>query len=1328
MTQKILLWVGLCLVHLAGMAQPCMQGWRYRTPITLDNTTNPSPLVDHQVKLTLATDVLIGAGEMKADGGDIRFTNAAGVALPHWIVNNTLNTPNTEIWVNVDNMPPGSTIDIFLFYGNTAANSTMDGDATFLHYDNFDGTALDFGKWTFCGPFIPVVSNGEVTFSSSSGVNDQMIRSAQSFSAPITVEMKVNSANNGIGIAGQVDAADNGYGMAFENAASVDAMRLVSFNSPTSSNCLDLSNQSPINSVNAGSLQGLWSFSWSQASEQLFSWPGGNETRSDNFDAAAFSNPLQVVIGSFGNTGSISVDYAYTRKYSPVVPGFAFGTRTELVDAVQTSTNAPICVGDTLRLFGPAFAGAIYSWVGPNSFTSSDQNPVLPNSNFGQVGEYVLTVSAPTGCSAVLDSVQVELDSVPVAGTLLGDATLCEGQNSGQLQLTGTTGNITYWESAMSPGGPWNTITNTSDTLDYLDLIDTQYFRSIVEFGACGLDTSNTAVLTVDEPTLGGNIIGSTNACFGFHTGTLSLINYRGNILRWQSSTDAGATWGDIATTNNQISYQNLTDTTWYRVMVQNGVCDTTVSDTAIIWIQPLPIVDFGATSACLGHPTDFTNASTIPNGTIDDYTWDFGDGSGSTNVDPVHVFGTPGTHSILLVAESDESCVDSIRADITVLPAPTADFGFQDVCEGSPVSLANTSTVSPGTIVTSVWDYADGSPLDTVANGSHLYGQFGAYDIGLVVVTDSGCTDSVRQEVRVLQRAVIDFEVDSVCLEEIIHFDNLTSTFEDSTSYQWSFGNGQTSTVREPSYTYPGFGTFEVVLQATTFGQCINSATDTVVIHPLPHTDFTFDNVCLYDPVDFENLSTIPFGEVNYNWSFGDSTTGSGTSISHFYNLPGNYFVNLLATSGQGCTDDTTLGVEIFPVPEANFVLVDVCRDTMAGITNTSTISSGTNAYAWDLGDGSTSTNTDPNYTYLLDGDFDIKLVATSNEGCLDSVTKEITIYAIPETDFTFEPVCFGIPTELENATTINSGFVASYQWNLGDQRFSFDQDVVHLYAAAGTYPVNLLSTSNFGCTHDTTIQLTVNPFPEVDFDFNNECAGNPVQFLNFSNIAFGTMVYDWQFGNGNTSTQSSPEETYIFHGFFPVQLTATSDQGCTDSLTKLIEIYPLPLLDAGPDTNVSFGFSTTLAGISPAAVEVDWSPGLTVADNGALVTEARPLENTTFTLTVTDQFGCSNFDEVAIEVINDYKLLIANVLTPNSDGQNDTWKILNADAFAVLHITVVDRWGKTVFETDQYTSGWDGTINLDALPEGSYFYLITFDESDTVYKGAVSILREQE
>ena len=169
----------LCLYGVAQTAIPCLPTWGYRVPITLDNTANPDALTQHQVLLEVNTQTLVSAGKMKADGGDIRFKNAAGVFLSHWIENETMNTTNTKIWVKVDNMPMLSTIDVFMFYGQANANNTADGTATFVHYDNFDGNALDFNKWTYCGGAaggtIPVVSNGEVTLGSSSGFSGQSI-------------------------------------------------------------------------------------------------------------------------------------------------------------------------------------------------------------------------------------------------------------------------------------------------------------------------------------------------------------------------------------------------------------------------------------------------------------------------------------------------------------------------------------------------------------------------------------------------------------------------------------------------------------------------------------------------------------------------------------------------------------------------------------------------------------------------------------------------------------------------------------------------------------------------------------------------------------------------------------------------------------------------------------------------------------------------------------------------------------------------------------------------------------------------------------------------
>ena len=1332
MKKITLLLFSLFIATIGVFAQPCMDSWHYRIPITIYNTLNTNPLVDYQYKITIATDTLIQKGDMKADAGDLRITNAAGIALPFWIVNNTLNTATTEVWINVDNIPPGSSVDIYMFYGNKLANSVIDGDATFLHYDNFDGTSLDFGKWTFCGGgsggTIPVVAGGEVTFASSSGQYSHSIKSLQTFTDTITTEMFVNSFNQGPAMLGQTSASDNGYGMVLEDQAAVDNMRLVSFDPIISGadSCIVLKSQTPVNSVVAGGVQGLWSFTWSKPNKQIFSWPNGSEVRNSYLDSSYFSQDKNVILGSFYNTSSVSVDYIYTRKYSTVVPTYSLGTRTELVDIVNISSNTPICVGDTLKLYSPTFAGAVYSWVGPNGYISTDQNPIIPISDFTHVGQYIATLSAPTGCSVVMDSLWVKLDSVPVAGILLSDTTVSFALGQGTLELINTTGNIIYWESSNTMNGPWNNINNTSSTLDYNNIIATQYYRSFVESGACGIDTSNIVTITVDEKSYGGNIIGgNTEVCYGFNTGYVNAINYVGNIIKWQSSSDSGSTWLDISSTNNQIPYTNLTDTTWYRIMVKNGVSDSAFSDTAKIYLMPQPTVAFTSDSVCLNQGTSFTNLSTIAFGTIDNYYWRFDDGSSSVLKDPIHTYGTHGTYNVYLRATSDKGCIDSVRVNAIVHPNPVASFSQVDVCDTTTASFTNLSTIATGSIDYNIWNYHPSALLDTILNGSYLFPTYGNYDVSLRVESEYGCMDSTTNTIKILQRAIVDFTSDSVCLNNSISFVNTSQTLNDSTVYSWNFGNGAISSDVSPNYTYPNHGTYQVVLQATTYGFCKNKKIDTVVIYPLPNADFVFNNECQYDTVMFNNTSNIFSGTMTYQWNFGDYTTSTDSTIGHYYPVANNYFVKLDVMSDFGCTDDTTIMTEVYPIPKANFIIGNNCRDTLTPIANATTITSGTFTSAWDFDNGDTSAYKNPIYTYPNDGTYSVELITTSNHACIDTIIKDVTIYPIPKTNFITDSVCKGVITSFTNTTIINKGYIDSYLWNFDDQTNSINKNEPHLYVNDGTYNVILRAISDKGCQKDTTIAVVVYAFPEVSYTFDNECIFDEVQFDNSSTINTGIQTYYWQFGDDSTSILQSPKHIYLKHGFYPVQLTATSDKGCIDSLSKIIEIYPLPLVDAGLDSVVSYGFYTPLNGISFDVQYVSWTPALTVKDNTSLVTEARPLENTTYKLTVTDINGCIASDDVFIKVDNDYKLLVTNVVTPNGDGKNDTWKVYNASSFTNIHVKIYDQWGLEIFSVNHYDDEWDGVLELDRLIEGTYYYTITFDESDKIYKGPITILK---
>mgnify|MGYP000557244796 FL=1 len=115
----------VCSVYAIG--QPCLNTWKYRVPITVDNTANPTALNNHQMKFVINTQDLVVAGKAKADGGDIRVLDKNGNHLPFWIQDNTYNTPSTIIWANVGTVAANGVDSIYLFYGRSSAASLSSG-------------------------------------------------------------------------------------------------------------------------------------------------------------------------------------------------------------------------------------------------------------------------------------------------------------------------------------------------------------------------------------------------------------------------------------------------------------------------------------------------------------------------------------------------------------------------------------------------------------------------------------------------------------------------------------------------------------------------------------------------------------------------------------------------------------------------------------------------------------------------------------------------------------------------------------------------------------------------------------------------------------------------------------------------------------------------------------------------------------------------------------------------------------------------------------------------------------------------------------------------
>lgn len=1317
-------------------ALPCLTAYQYRVPVSVNNT-NGTQLNNFQVQLTLNTQALVSAGKMRIDGGDIRFTNAQGTNLSYWFDPNSFNTSTTEFWVKIDLVPIAGTT-IYLFYGNPSATFVSSGDATFELFDDFQGAAIDPLKWTRCGLISNVsVIGGNVNFTSSPAAPDGMIYSNQLFSSTVLLEADIIAASFGTSLLGMTDATENGYATSMENTSGVDVMKLSRVDNSALS-CQDLvlvgSANTAVNKV------GIWSFQWPSALSQTISWGSGafSATYTDGVHAGIFGTNKQVILGSHLNTnsaiGSLSVNWLRVRKLAAVADPIAvLGSEQEYPVNPNAQNTGPYCGGEIIQFSSSIYSGAVYAWKDPNNLIfSSSSNPTINPGAPANSGIYTLEVSVP-GCPPVTSSTTVLVSPTSDAGSTSGNATICAGSNSGLVTVAGITGNVIRWEMANASGGPWFTSTNTSTSLAYSNLIQTTYFRPVVKTASCPEAIGSAAIITVDNATVAGFVIGGNSVCFGNNSGTLNLVYQNGNVNKWQQSIDNGANWTDIISNSTSYSFSNLTSTTLFRAEVQNGTCTALFSAPATINVNPLPVPSFTAAEVCEGFSSNFINTSTIPSGSIAGYQWDFGNSSSSISASPVYTYPSSGTFFVGLTAVSDAGCASSTNALVTVNPSPIVSFTAAEVCQGNATNfLANVTVSNGGNIASYFWDHANGS-TSNLANHAYTYSLAGLYNVLLLATTNKGCVDSVRNYVTVASPVNVNFVSDSVCLGQSITFLNTSSTTSSSVAYTWDFGNGITSSLNNPVYTYPAAGQYTVSLQAQLLGSssaCISTVQKSALVYSVASPSFSFADVCASDSASYINSTSYSgnLATLSYAWSFGDASTSSQANPKHRYASPGNYSVQLTSTTQEGCNSSASQLISIYSMPASNYTFADVCLLSPMNFTSTSTVSNGTLSYQWDFDDGSNSVLQNPLHLYAADGVYNVVLIASTNFNCKDTIAKSVTVHPLPFVDFSNSPVCDGQPSSFAQQASVSVGSLVSFEWDFGDGSSSTSPIATHQYLNAGTYTVILTTTSSDGCGNDTSKTVVVNALPVSNFTIQDACLGSGNQFTNSSLLlGGGPLSYIWKFGDGDSSSLTSPNHTYGSAGLYPVTLVASSGSACADTLVKYAEVFQLPEVNAGADSAISKGEEIQLSGYSPLGVFYSWSPFTSLSNSSLPNTIARPFETTSYVLTMTDVNGCKNTDDVTVTVKDDFKLLIYNVLTPDGNGKNDFWKIGNIDFYPEAEVQIFNRWGEKIYSKKNYQNDWQGTYNKDELPDGSYYYIVSLPGFDSTYKGTITLLRNK-
>ncbi len=407
------------------------------------------------------------------------------------------------------------------------------------------------------------------------------------------------------------------------------------------------------------------------------------------------------------------------------------------------------------------------------------------------------------------------------------------------------------------------------------------------------------------------------------------------------------------------------------------------------------------------------------------------------------------------------------------------------------------------------------------------------------------------------------------------------------ATSVRYFFGdaNNSSSTLPNPTFIYSTPGCYDVTMVAFSA-----SGNDTIVkpcfveIFPLPEPDFqvSISDGCAPLEVTITDLSVANADSiVNYTWVVSDGSNSSDPNPTFTFNTPDTLDFVLTITNSNGCTRALPFSdVVIVREPVELDFEVDITSACGPPLQVNYTNLSQTNGaqspqFIWEFpggnisgGGGSTFTGPNPPpVNYNSDGNFDARLILTSANACEDTL-ELVDIIGIGgvTASFTsdFQTICLGDTINFSSSTT---GGVTDYGWDFGETPGvdATTPDAFYVYSQPGTYSVSLFANNvDCGDTLTEVNYITVLPRPTADFSIDHDEDCQPGIPFVFTDNSTGAVSWDWDFGDGTTSTQQNPSHTYNIFGEFTVCLTITNAQGCTNTFcdTILIEKPDLTLL----------------------------------------------------------------------------------------------------------------------------------------------------------------------
>lgn len=732
-------------------------------------------------------------------------------------------------------------------------------------------------------------------------------------------------------------------------------------------------------------------------------------------------------------------------------------------------------------------------------------------------------------------------------------------------------------------------------------------------------------------------------------------------------------------------------------VAMNDTLCSGSVGGSGSITFNTVPTVSINEPTICQGQTANLNATTNVSGGT---YAWSPGAFGNSQSISV-----TPPSSQYYYLTYTLNGCSVSDSALVTVNPQPSIVANDTSICNGGSAPINTSVTVAGGTYMWSPGGQM--TPTITVSPTSTTN--------YTVTYTLNGCTSSDVATVTVATQPSVNVTNRTICQGDSARM--IATVNNQGGTYSWSTAAGPVGVNNDTIFVSPMTTTVYTVTYS--IGACSDTDSGTVTVNFTPTVTLADTSLCEGGSVQITAMVDSLGG--GYTWSPGNLPSTQSVTVS-----PATTTTYKVVYQLGLCKDSTTNIVTVTPTPSVSVNSPTICAGDSATLTANGSPNGGT--YTWDYMNATTqsitvgpTTTTNYNVLYNLNG-------------CLVTSGGTVTVTPLPNTSISgTDSLCRG-----DNLLLTAGPNGGTYSWT-GPNGYSANNQTINIpnmtVGQAGYY----YATANVNnCSNTDTILVVVN-FIDAAFDSDVTTGCIPLT-VNFNNLSANSVNCTWDFGNGDTDMNcTGVSSVYTAPGTYDVTLTVVDQYGCSDVLTQndyiTVEPNPIPNFDLEPDQVLPSAPITNALNTSLGATSYEWYVnGAFVSDvtNPILTIDFNDQLTANVTLYAYSDAGCVDSITKQVSLIEEVLFFIPNTFTPDGDIANQYFFPVMTSGFdeSTYQMTIFNRWGETVFITEDINVGWDGTNGANELcPDGVYTYKITFLLKDTderqEHVGIVNLLR---